>query len=483
MIRHGYLLFLSCLLSFFSSFGQLKTKQVIFPENIIDLIQNDSAGKVYVSEINIEGNRRTKPSIIFREMQCRIGDSISVSYLHDVLQESQSLIYNTNLFSNVELWPEMPTPYTIQIHIKVIERIYLIPSPEFRLSDRNFNEWWKTYDADLSRITYGIKLRHNNLSGNGDKISLFALNGFSRLISLQYNRPYINKELTKGFSVGLTYLRQRELICKTSYENRVLVYRRDNYVNENISFQTTYTLRRGYYKKHQFQFVLQSLNIDDSITDLKYFPGYFNDAKSQWLIPEISYSYHYVHTDNINYPINGVVFHSRISKKGFGWGGGINSLMLDASIKFHKPINPNWFFSVQNAEKIRLPFKQAFINTQAFGYGEYYLRGLEFRVIDAVASSLNKLTLTRKIVDKRIRIPVKNRYVPFLPIKIYAKTYGDFGYAYHSRAYDTRLNNTFLYTGGMGLDILSLYDIRASVEYSFNQLGEKGLFLHLMGLF
>lgn len=483
MIRYGCLLILTCLFSFITALGQLKFKQIVFPENLLSLIQNDSAGKVFVSEISIEGNRRTKPSIILREMHCKTGDSIPVAQLHDALQESQSLIYNTNLFSNVELWPEMPTPYSILIHIRVIERIYLIPSPEFRLSDRNFNEWWKTYNADLGRITYGVKLRHNNLTGNGDRISLFALNGFSRLFSLQYNRPYIDKEMTKGFSVGLSYSRQREIICKTNFDNKIAVYRKENYVNENITFQSTYSLRKGFYKKHLFQIVLQSVNVDDSITDKRYNPNYFGNNETQFFIPELSYTFQYIRTNNINYPSQGIIFTYRIGKKGFGWNGGINALMLDGTIKWYNPLNTNWFITLQSSDKIRLPFKQAFINTQAFGYGDYYLRGLEFRVIDAVASSLNKFTLTRKIVDKKIRIPIKNRYVPYLPIKMYAKTYSDFGYAYHLPEYDTRLNNTLLYTGGLGIDFLSLYDIRTSLEYSFNQLGEKGLFLHMVGLF
>ena len=483
MIRYGCLLILTCLFSFTTAFGQLKIKQIIFPENLITLIQNDSAGKVFVSKIIIEGNRKTKPEIILREMHCKNGDSIPVAQLHDVLQEPKSLIYNTNLFSNVELWAEMPTPYSILIHIRVIERIYLIPSPEFRLSDRNFNEWWKTYNADLGRITYGIKLRHNNLTGNGDRMSLYALNGFSRLFSLQYNRPYVDKEMTKGFSIGLSYARQRDIICKTSYENKALSYRKDNYINENFIFQSAYSFRNGYYKKHQFQMVLQYVNTDDSIIDQKYNPSYFNGSGTSWFIPEFSYSFQYIHTNNINYPSDGIILSTRISKRGFGWNGGINALMFDGTIKWYNPLNTNWFITLQSSDKIRLPFKQAFINTQAFGYGDNYLRGLEFRVIDALASSLNKFTLTRKIIDKRIRIPIKNRYVPFLPIKIYAKTYSDFGYAYHLPEYDTRLNNTLLYTGGLGLDILSLYDIRTSLEYSFNQLGEKGLFLHMVGLF
>jgi hypothetical protein len=34
-----------------------------------------------------------------------------------------------------------------------------------------------------------------------------------------------------------------------------------------------------------------------------------------------------------------------------------------------------------------------------------------------------------------------------------------------------------LYTGGIGLDIISIYDVVLRVEYSFNQLNQSGLFV------
>ena len=39
------------------------------------------------------------------------------------------------------------------------------------------------------------------------------------------------------------------------------------------------------------------------------------------------------------------------------------------------------------------------------------------------------------------------------------------------------------YTGGFGIDILTLYDLNLRLEYSFNQLNENGLFLHTKGGF
>ena len=52
------------------------------------------------------------------------------------------------------------------------------------------------------------------------------------------------------------------------------------------------------------------------------------------------------------------------------------------------------------------------------------------------------------------------------------------GYALTKDKYATNLSNRLLYSGGFGIDILTLYDINLRFEYSFNQLGKNGLFLH-----
>ena len=66
-----------------------------------------------------------------------------------------------------------------------------------------------------------------------------------------------------------------------------------------------------------------------------------------------------------------------------------------------------------------------------------------------------------------------------MPFAVFAKTFVDMGYSYIPPKYDTYFNNRFLYTYGVGTDILTFYDLNLRLEYSIDQLGEKGLFLHL----
>jgi hypothetical protein len=112
------------------------------------------------------------------------------------------------------------------------------------------------------------------------------------------------------------------------------------------------------------------------------------------------------------------------------------------------------------------------------GYGDNYLRGLEYLVIDGTATALLKSTLKRKVADFKVPLPFKLKSLSYIPFTIFVKTYADLGYAFNKQEFASNLNNTLLYSGGFGIDILTFYDVNLRFEYSFNQLGQKGLFLH-----
>lgn len=116
----------------------------------------------------------------------------------------------------------------------------------------------------------------------------------------------------------------------------------------------------------------------------------------------------------------------------------------------------------------------------ALGYGDWFLRGLEYYVIDGVQAGILKGTFRQELAN--INVPtfiIKNEKYRKIPFKIIAKIYGDIGASHLPTVSNSILNNRFLYTYGAGIDVLSYYDFVARFEYSFNQLGQKGLFLHM----
>jgi hypothetical protein len=156
--------------------------------------------------------------------------------------------------------------------------------------------------------------------------------------------------------------------------------------------------------------------------------------------------------------------------------GGTNRFYVEAAYNKFWAYAHNWYSSLQVIGNVKLPFEQPYINQKAIGYGNANLRGLEYYVIDGVAFGILKSTLKKKLFSIKIPMPFTSSIIPSLPFSIFAKTYADIGYSYNKKNYVNNLNNRFLYTGGFGIDILTLYDISLKIEYSFNQLGQHGLF-------
>ena len=99
-------------------------------------------------------------------------------------------------------------------------------------------------------------------------------------------------------------------------------------------------------------------------------------------------------------------------------------------------------------------------------------------MVDGTAFFILKNTLRRELLNFKVRLPIVPKKFSNLPIRVLAKAYGDMGYGYSKAGLSGRLSNRMLYTAGVGLDVVSFYDTCIRFEYSINQLGEKGLFLH-----
>ena len=85
----------------------------------------------------------------------------------------------------------------------------------------------------------------------------------------------------------------------------------------------------------------------------------------------------------------------------------------------------------------------------------------------------------KEIASVKWKTGIKSRTYGEIPFRFYLKGYADVGYVHNK--FNTTGNifsNKLLYTGGFGLDILTIYDIVLRFEYSFNQLNERAFFFH-----
>lgn len=449
------------------------------------LLSANTHNKVCIKGLQVTGTKRTKIYIVYREIQFKKGDSVLISDLYKELEQARAQVYNTTLFNEVKFEVTALDTANITIQVRVLERWYLYPVPQFKWIDRNFNEWYKTYNHSLSRVDYGIKFVHYNLSGRRDQLRIYFINGYTRNVSFSYTAPYSNKKLTDGFTIGGGYLQKREMSIKTNSNDSLLFYPSDSATKAKADFiykswyvNAGYTIRRGFFTKHIFSASYTYIKVADSVITGKYNPNYFKDPVTSKGVFDLNYRMQYSNVDNGSYPLKGKTAYLSLLKRGLGFTGGVNMFMVEAGLNRYFDLGKKWYSIVQLSGSLKLPFDQAYINQRGLGYGENYLRGLEYYVIDGVGTALVKSTLKKKLVAFDIPFRLFPKVFTKIPISVFAKSYADLGYAYTKKKYDTYLNNRLLYSGGFGIDILTLYDINLKFEYSFNQLGKNGLFLH-----
>ena len=440
-------------------------------------ITSDSAAKFAVKQINIFGNKKTKDYIIRREIPVKTGDSIMLSSVNDELQKIRQQVYNTNLFNEVKVELVNIEANSFDINISLKERWYIFPLLKFQLVDRNINEWIQKYNGDLGRVVYGVKFTHYNLTGRRDLLRLTFLNGFTRNVSFSYFKPLSNKELTQGFSFAGGYVENKEFIYNTSYDNKPLHFNNGDFARRNTFVGVGFNFRKKFLQHHYFNITFNHIDVVDSLLKNSYNPNYFNSTASSKNFFDISYTYQYINANNAAYPLKGTTSSLKLIKRGFGLSGGINMFSAEATYNKYWPLKSDWYASVQLSAKTTLPFNQPYINQRALGYGDVNLRGLELYVVDGVAYGLARSTIKKKLFTVNVPNILKSKKYPTIPFTFFAKTYTDIGYAYNKKLYETNLNNKFLYTGGFGIDIYSIYDVTLRLEYSFNQLGKNGLFL------
>jgi outer membrane protein assembly factor BamA len=454
----------------------------VFAQGLLDAIGEKDSATVIISSIKITGNKQTKEYIILRETPFKVGDTLLKSELPSLLKKAKTQVYNTNLFIEVNIDSSILPDASLQVNIVVKERWYIYPTVRFDFVD-GFNAWYKNFNADFKRVVYGVNFTHYNFSGRRDVFSVTLLNGFARNISVSYSSPYSNIKLTEGFGISASFTQNRSLTYKTSLQNKPLVIpiQKDIFVKTNYNISASYNRRLSFFKRVNFSIGLQYSEVNDSI--LIKNSNYFNSLNTKQFFPSIGVSVTYANTDKNKYPLKGLVFNYGISKTGTGFSGGINNTTAFGYIAKYFSHKHHFYSSIKTAGILKLPFKQAYVNQRALGSGNIKMRGLELYFVDGVAAASANYTFSKKVVDFRIPFPFGIKAIPYIPINIFAKTYADIGYSYIPAPYVGKLNNRFLYTGGFGIDIVTLYDIVFKVEYSFNQLREKGLFLQTNGGF
>ena len=221
-------------------------------------------------------------------------------------------------------------------------------------------------------------------------------------------------------------------------------------------------------------------SVADTVAKLN--PNYLGEGIKKVSFPELYYIMTYYDLDYIPYPSKGYAAEVSVKKKGFS--STFNLLQLTSRASAYWPAGKRSFFSLNAYGAIKLPFKQPYFNQKLLGYEDAYLQGYEYYVIDGVAAGYLKAAYTRKVINFNVRIPGTRKIAPQrVPFNIYARVFGNTGYVHQPEPGPNSLSNKMLFTGGFGIDITTIYDFTLKLDWSFNQLGQNGIFIHKRSVF
>ncbi len=433
-----------------------------------------------VDDIRFVGNRRTKAATILREMDFAVGDTLQLAELSQRLEKNRTLILNTTLFTvvvlNVGDW-QADNHITVTVSLK--EQWYLFPFPIFELADRNFNVWWSEQGRSLQRVNLGLRLTHYNFTGRRDKLKITTQFGYTQKYELDYRLPGFNRKQTLGFKTNLFYATNKETNFITE-GNKFLFFGNDNIQLRNVRLNFGLIFRPKLYVSHELDIEFHYNQSTDSIHLLN--PDFFLNSATKQRFGAISYSLIVDRRDLRDYPKKGCYLKSIFRKDGLGFYSDRDALTLNTTYAQYFNFGDRWstelilkglFYLYRN--------QQPYYNSRSFGFKPDYLRGYELYVVDGMNFSYFKGSLRWQMLDQVFTL---GKMIPIsqlrtMPLQLYLTLNSDVGYVddpFYNEG--NPLSNTWLWGGGIGLDIVAYVDKVLQIEYSFNHLLENGLFLH-----
>jgi len=441
-----------------------------------DSIEDEKSNNVYViiDDIKLSGNRITKDFIILREITFKKGETIALPHLYKELERSREQIYNTTLFVDDSVYISSQKGNVVSIKIVVKERWYLFPLPYFKLADRNFNTWWTEENRSLDRINYGIKFMEMNLTGRNDKLDLWLINGYTQQLTARYQIPYLDKALTKGLNIGVSYATQHEINYATGTDNKQLFYKEGDIAETSFRTDLSFTYRPNQRFKHIFRVSYNKEEISDSIFLLNQ--NFFLNNSTTMEFSDFTYTLQYTNADYNAYPTKGLLY--EISLNGKHINNNINTGMVSAHAigAFH--LLKNTFVLLEGSAAISFPPQNYYSGLNMFGYGNFQMHGYEYYVVDGVGGLLGKIAIHQRLFKYVLKNPAPSKTHDRVPFIFYLKVYSDYGYCYNPYDNTSVLNNQLMRSWGVGLDIVSIYDFVFKIEWSINQLGIYGAYLH-----
>jgi len=455
----------------------------------------ESLNVPYVRIVNVEitGNKLTKPRIITRELDFKVGDSLATfqgknkvsfndrnfypgdsSELRLRMNYSRENLINTKLFLTVDLSIKCIKDNNYTLLIEVTERHYwwLFPIP--KLNAPNFNEWIR--DIDWSYLSMGLFFSHNNLFGLSHQTSVIALAGKTWAVALGYKIPWIGKGQKVGLTMSAGYSNMYYVEYASVENKRQMLYAHNS--SQDFKIGAKLTLRPGLYNYGTVKLTGEYITVSDSL--LKLTDNYLAGNQKSNISVSLYADYYYDDRNCKNYPLKGNMLKVFANKLGIGLlSKDVNLFYYGIDFHFYQSLGGRWYVAemvkAENSAGENAPYYYQLNMTS----GNDFIRGFDLYTLkgDQIYYTRNniKFELVKPSIRKVKEGQEKNKFKA-LQYAFYLNAFADAGYTVNKFTDVNPYNNKLLFSWGLGIDFVTYYDLVIRFEYAFTSIHTNGFF-------
>ncbi|GLR19780.1 BamA/TamA family outer membrane protein [Portibacter lacus] len=431
--------------------------------------------QITIHNIVITGNKRTKEKVILRELNFKIGTEYTTdTNIEEVEEFNEKRLLSIGLFNEVIIKIKNNTAF-----INVNENWYIFPNPIFELADQNFNFWWYDQMRDLSRVNYGLRAEHVNLTGHRDKMTLTFQLGYTRKLELKYYFPFLDASGKWTTSINAFYADVREITYKTIGNKPQFATFNDEVMATRFRLGADIGYRPNLFVTHVFRLEYHDNKINPyAASELN--PDYFLDGKTRNQFMFFNYAFFFDRREFRIFPEAGDFVHVNLKKEGLFLFKDLNNLSL--AVEYEKYFNKEskfiWNYRVKGKYNL-IRNQLAYANNEALGGGEV-IRGYDRYRVDGSDYFYLQTGVHYKMYEHLFDV---SKWIPLtqfnkIDLKLYLSLEADAGYVNERHYIETNtFNNRWLYGYGPSFGLMLYNTYLFQLDYSWNHLGEGGFFV------
>lgn len=424
-----------------------------------------------VSAIKIQGNNKTRNSIILRELPFNQGDTLVLSDLDKLLKTASDQLVNLNLFNIVDVFADTNSLPEVVVEIRLVEKWYFWPIPTIEYADRNLNQWY-SFKLNPERVNYGLYNFWYNVAGLNHTFKVSLIHGYTRNLGLEYRIPYFDRKKQWGGTVLASRRLNHEVVYATHNNQQQFYKNAGEDVNRRNSASFSLTYRPKIFTRFYINPGFYRQSVSDSVLVLN--PN-FNPVGRTYSMLYSGLGMVYQKTDNLRYPTRGVIAgtsvwfnHLQEGKQNFfdiqAWG--------EAYVPLKNKFSVASFLGGRFRTNAILPYPL----TSALGF-KHYIRGYEPFVVEGNQYILFKNELRYDLpfsfyTFKRFRkAPFKNYRTAMISSQLCL--IGDAGYVQgNPERNENSYASIWMAGAGVGWNWVFYFDKVVRFEYSVNREGK-----------